>query len=390
MKRLIWTILVLLSAAWLQAQDSKPVQDIIQQLIEHVNEDQNIFQLHEDLEALQQNPINLNTATQNDLQQLFFLDDRQINSLLRYRKLHGNFLSIYELQGVPHLDELVIEYLLPFTCIKATHAQTKRYFSLEGYQRASTYLEKAKGYKGDSLGQSAYNGSPIQLLSKFSAHYGSKVESHLVFEKDRGETAINPKTNKPEFLSASLGVKDVAIFDHLVIGDYKLYLGQGLIASTDRFMGKSMPFDGIAQRYNTFVPYRSSGEANYFRGAAFSTHWKQLQLHTFGSSRKKDAALDTLSDGHIVFNNFNSTGLHRTQSEIANYHSINETVAGLKVGYDNNFLSLSAYSFNSFFDRQLITYDRPDTKTPLQRPPLFDMPGFHGVQVWEISRCLAN
>jgi hypothetical protein len=46
-------------------------------------------------------PINLNYADAGLLEQLNLLSPVQISNLLSYRKLLGNFISIYELQAIP-------------------------------------------------------------------------------------------------------------------------------------------------------------------------------------------------------------------------------------------------------------------------------------------------
>ncbi|MBL0144816.1 MAG: helix-hairpin-helix domain-containing protein [Chitinophagaceae bacterium] len=57
------------------------------------------------------NPVNLNTADEAELKELIVLSPLQIASLVSYRKLLGNLISIYELQSVPGWDlELYKKY----------------------------------------------------------------------------------------------------------------------------------------------------------------------------------------------------------------------------------------------------------------------------------------
>jgi DNA uptake protein ComE-like DNA-binding protein len=76
-------------------------------------------QYGEDLEYLSDHPLDLNTATRQDLQDLHLLHDLQIDQLLNYRDQYGPFLNIYELQAVPGLDLPDIRSLLHYTSIKA-------------------------------------------------------------------------------------------------------------------------------------------------------------------------------------------------------------------------------------------------------------------------------
>src|SRR5690625_146391 len=61
---------------------------------ERETEDDELFQT---LKAWTHHPLNLNTATLQDMQTFFFLNDLQIRSFLKYRKLLGRLISIYEL-----------------------------------------------------------------------------------------------------------------------------------------------------------------------------------------------------------------------------------------------------------------------------------------------------
>ena len=70
------------------------------------------------LAYLRKEPLNLNTATADDLQVFYFLTDLQIQNLIQYRNNLGNFISIYELQAVPTWDVATIYKILPFISIE--------------------------------------------------------------------------------------------------------------------------------------------------------------------------------------------------------------------------------------------------------------------------------
>src|ERR1041385_5715890 len=66
------------------------------------------------LQYFKKHPLNLNEAEANDLKELFFLSDLQIENLLSYRHLLGKFISIYELQAIPGWDVDTIKKILQF------------------------------------------------------------------------------------------------------------------------------------------------------------------------------------------------------------------------------------------------------------------------------------
>lgn len=67
----------------------------------------------EELSERIQQPVNLNSATKEQLEQFPFLNDIQIENLLAYVYINGQMQTIYELQLVEEMDWETIHYLLP-------------------------------------------------------------------------------------------------------------------------------------------------------------------------------------------------------------------------------------------------------------------------------------
>ena len=72
----------------------------------------------EDLAYLRDDPLDLNTATREQLERFPFLNARQVENIQAYVYLHGPMQSIYELMLVPGMDRLTAELLQPFVCVK--------------------------------------------------------------------------------------------------------------------------------------------------------------------------------------------------------------------------------------------------------------------------------
>ncbi|HXS55041.1 MAG TPA: helix-hairpin-helix domain-containing protein, partial [Hanamia sp.] len=104
-----------------QITDDEPAEMMEQQLedISSANEetetedDAYLQQMHHFLKE----PLNLNYADAGLLEQLNLLSPIQIANLLSYRKLFGNFLSIYELQAIPGWDLPLIKKIAPYISI---------------------------------------------------------------------------------------------------------------------------------------------------------------------------------------------------------------------------------------------------------------------------------
>ena len=67
---------------------------------------------------LQENPLDLNQITKEELLSLSLLSVSQINNFLRYVKIHGRLISIYELQAIPEFDVATIRKILPMVAVR--------------------------------------------------------------------------------------------------------------------------------------------------------------------------------------------------------------------------------------------------------------------------------
>ncbi|MEA3443280.1 MAG: helix-hairpin-helix domain-containing protein, partial [Bacteroidota bacterium] len=164
------------------------VEEIYEQLASEADEDVDLTVLLEDLYFLSENPINLNGATRSQLQKLPFLNQVQIQELLDYPGLFGQFLSIYELGLLQSFDKMSIQRLLPFVTLSKIKKEYKlsipsvfhfgRHQLLLRYQQV---IEEQEGYLpiSDSLlGQSPnsrYLGSAPKLYARYRFRYHDNV-----------------------------------------------------------------------------------------------------------------------------------------------------------------------------------------------------------------------
>jgi hypothetical protein len=115
---IIFTIIVTIS--WGQQNVDYPDVDIlvIEDLLQG-NEDidaGDLIFVFESLQGFAQNPLNLNTATISDFEDLFLLNQLQIQEFFIYKKKVGNLISIYELQAsLKSVEKKTIKNLL-FPC----------------------------------------------------------------------------------------------------------------------------------------------------------------------------------------------------------------------------------------------------------------------------------
>ena len=152
----------------------------------------------------------------------------------------------------------------------------------------------------------------------------------ILAEKDAGEQFLKGKQKMGfDFYSVHLLIRDMGLIKTLVIGDYTVNLGQGLIQWQGMGFTKSSDAMAIKREGEIFRAYRSAGEFNFHRGIAISIRKRKREAGIFLSYKKIDAnqAIDSASDLKYV-TSFQSSGYHRTRSESDDKGSVKELTAG--------------------------------------------------------------
>ena len=318
----------------------------------------------EELSNRMQEPVNLNVATREQLEQFPFLSDIQIEHLLAYIYIHGQMKTIYELQLVEEMDKQTIQYLLPFVCIKAINNKpvfrwksllknAAKYGKNELLTRFDIPFYKRKGYEHTYLGPSVYNSV------KYSFRYSDRLYAGVVAEKDAGEPfgALHNRYGY-DYYSFYLLLKDCGRLKALAVGNYRLSFGQGLVISTDYLMGKTIYASSFNNRSGGIKKHSSSDEYNYFRGVAATVALsKDWDLSGFYSHRSLDGVI---TDGEIT--SIYKTGLHRSQKEADKKNLLTSQLTGGNVSYQQNHIRLGItgvyYVFNRPYEPELTGYSK--------------------------------
>lgn len=314
-------------------------------------------ELEELSERLQQ-PVNLNTATKEQLEQFPFLSDQQIENLLAYVYIHGQMQTVYELQLVKDIDQRTIQYLLPFVCAQPVNKQTSlpRFKDLFTYgkQELLTRLDvpfyTRKGYEKTYLGPAPYHSL------RYGFRYRENLYIGLAAEKDAGEPfgALHNKKGY-DYYSFYLLIKDINRLKTLALGNYRLSFGQGLVVSTDYLMGKSAYSSSFTFRSGGIRKHSSTDEYNYFRGIAAAVNLnKWLVLSAFYSHRSMDGVVENNEITSIY-----KTGLHRSAKEADKANAFTLQLTGANLTYQHNNLKLGVTGIYYFFNRPY----EPDLRT---------------------------
>ncbi len=347
---------------------SAPTEDLLEGYSQGQDEDGSFDynDLFDRLAHLRRRPLDLNQATANDLADFPFLTDLQRNALPEYRKRYGNLVSIFELQAVPGYDVATIKQLLPFVSVTEPGLldQGAPAISNNRHQvllRWSRQLEEKMGYlMPNDTTPSPYAGSPDQLYFRYRFTKGDRISAGITAEKDAGEAFFTGSNKKGfDFYSAHLYVKNpIRRVKSLALGDYSVTMGQGLLIYQGFAPRKSALTTLVSRSGRQLRPFTSVSEFDFFRGAAaIFDLGKKLELLAFASTRQRDANLDNdeeTDDPDAFFaTSLQTSGLHRTASELADRGAIRQNSAGATLKYRGRRLQVGANALYEHLDKPL-------------------------------------
>ena len=306
-------------------------------------------------------PLDLNNAGKSDLSELSLLNDVQINELLKHIERTGKLMTIYEVQCLPSWDMAIIEQVLPFVYVNdklnqphITLDELLKSSTQELYVRWTKVLEDQKGYFPTATNPvPAYAGSNDKVYSRYRFKCGNYLSLGFTGEKDNGEQFFKGAQSKGfDFYSGHAFLRDVGIVKQLALGDYLMSFGQGLTLGMGVAMGKTASTLNVKRTAYKLKPYTSVDENLFMRGAATTIKLKNLETTVFLSSKKIDANVTTQadtadgSDDGLVVSSFQNTGSHATLSEIADKHSIQQTLAGGHISYGKRTFEIGTTFYN--------------------------------------------
>lgn len=334
----------------------------------------------EELSERIQQPVNLNTATKEQLEQFPFLSDLQIENLLAYVYIHGQMQTLYELQLVSEMDRETIRYLLPFVCLQLVHNKSSlpsfkniiKYGKHELLTRLDIPFYTRKGY------EKTYLGPPPYHSLRYAFRYKENIYAGITGEKDAGEPfgALHDKQGY-DYYSYYLFINRIGRLKTLALGNYRLSFGQGLVMSTDFLMGKSAYLPSFTFRSGGIRKHSSTDEYNYFRGIAAAVDLnKSFVLSAFYSHRCMDGVVQNNEITSIY-----KTGLHRSQKEADKKNTFTLQLTGGNITYTKNHLKLGLTGIYYFFNHQYEPALRPYSKYNLRGNRFYNV-GLEYVYRW--------
>jgi hypothetical protein len=319
------------------------------------DETKDVEQLLNELQIIREHPLDVNRAGEDELALLQFLDPVQIGALLDYREKYGKILSEYELASIPGFDERLAR-LTGYFVLFGEEKVLPRASSVhhEVLARTTRLVEKQAGFNGSGN----YEGSPEKMYFRY--HYTSaSLRAGITGEKDAGESFFRASNKKGfDFYSGFIQLNSKNENWTAILGDYVVQFGQGLVAWQGFSLGKSTESTRIGNFSQGFKPYSSSDENNFMRGVAVGMNKDRFRINSFFSLKNFDANISQI-DGHRVFTSIQTSGYHRTESEIEDEKSVAALTAGGNIRYEGEQFSIGLTGVYINYQYPLVRDDEP-------------------------------
>ncbi|MBO7437698.1 MAG: helix-hairpin-helix domain-containing protein [Bacteroidaceae bacterium] len=287
-------------------------------------------------ESIHESPLNINTATRDELSMLPFLSDRQIEDIHAYIYMHGPMLTLGELQLTGSLDLETRRLLRHFVYAGPVPPQKERIRLADVLRNGRSelvarmdiplYLRDGFRYHSPEELQRypnrAYLGGRLSHNLRYSFNWHNRIRLGISADKDAGEKGY-------DFWSPYLFIKDVGALKELALGSFKAQFGQGLLMGGGFSVGKNMALSTMSRQTQGLKPHSSTQEYGYLRGAGVALEWGHTTFTLLGALTPLDATIK----GDTVIGSLKDDGYHRTGLELSKKHNVTLSTYAANVRY---------------------------------------------------------
>lgn len=312
------------------------------------------------LEELYAHPINLNTASREELLELPFIDEAQADSLLAYRQRKRMLLSAGELMFIYNIDWNTRRRLSLFTMagdtvvapvplrqrlVSGRHEVTSR-LDIPFYRRAGNRPTSAEEQAAHP--NRTYLGNGLGNTVRYRYRWRQEVAYGLTLQKDAGEP-FGKEGNVPyDYTSFYLYFRPKAGRFAVWAGDYDVRMGQGLLLGNNLFASRLQAIGNQPRNRNEIKAHTSAEEATFMRGAAGKIRSGRWTITGFASFRRLDGREE---NGKVT--SFKTDGLHRTRTELERRRVVGNTVAGGHAAWSGGEWTFGASGYIARYSKEI-------------------------------------
>ncbi|MBL8007412.1 MAG: helix-hairpin-helix domain-containing protein [Ignavibacteria bacterium] len=309
------------------------------------------------LENLKRNPVDLNSASSDEINLIPFLNSVITRNIISYRNKNVQFKSRRSLLKVDGITEDLYNKIKIYVTAKKSGKNNQKdasgknpalkqnnKFKTLFISRFSQDLQQKAGYLNRK-----YEGSKPKIYFRINSVLSGvkyQLETNITLEKDAGEK------NLTDFVSGFAGLSRSGIINSVIAGDYTLNFAQGLAMWNSFSYSKGTEaVSPFKKKGRNLSGYRSANEVQFFRGAAADLRHGNFGVNLFYSDNYYDASYRLNQD---EISGFYYDGYHRTSSEIQRKNSVKEKLTGGRITFNREGLTLGVTYWRSRFSKPVI------------------------------------
>jgi len=313
-------------------------------------ENENSIEFFEFLDDLKRHPLDINTATREQLEAIPFFTPSMARNIFQEKTRGGPFKNLQDFKNRLKVNETWMEWIAPYI-------QFSRVLELEMDNRMHVVQELPFP---EGIHSRKYKGPWYQSTVRMEWNYANRITSGVLIQKDPGEPQWNDHT--VGFLQGNLQKTQNTELT-LVLGHFAVEAGQGLVlwGPYGWFKG-SDPIGCVKKRHRGIKGYISSDESKALQGSAFSFKTRVMEFTGFFSSRHMDARIQP--NGSVT--GIETSGLHRTESEIKNSNTLQEILFGSRWEWTFSKVHFGMTFWRGKYNRPFVTLDQEKNRFGFQ------------------------
>lgn len=280
--------------------------------------------IQQELAFFVKQPLNLNFASREELRKFPLFSDQQIYEILHHRLVHQQFVEVEELVSLNSFSTEFVKKNKQFFCLSDVEIPIQSSHQL-------IFRNRFSDQKSSLIKDTLHGFDQSQLSIRYQGVLNQYWKVGFVLEKDQNEDFFE-KSNQAtlsrfykgfDYSNAYLQYQGKGLFQQVILGAYRLQLGQGLLYWNGWSLGKSNYIHSLEKKGYPLLPYTSANETNALQGVSVKIGKNHWELISFYSNQNKDARIQNDQIQTIY-----KTGLHQKPSEIARKKTLNEQILG--------------------------------------------------------------
>ena len=317
------------------------IEDIYTTVIENGGEE-DFEEMQQRLMELSAQKININRATHDDLQELYFLSDEQIEKILVYRDEHP-LHSVYEVQLIPGLREWEYRFLALF--IEAGPAEAPKIYVRDLFRSAHHEVD----LRLDARNVENNTQDPVYTSLKYRFSSMHTLDFGVTFKHDVGTPWWGPKTYVFDYYGGFVQLNNIGCLKTAVVGDYRVNFGLGLVVSGQMRMGKTAYIDNLNYGRQGLKKYGGTGGSPFFRGAGATVNIGPVETSAWYSCRREKDIWEHVVGLNATYNWKNlRVGLTATESLFSDTFRVTHTYYNTRYFEGKRQAVIGAHAFYNY------------------------------------------